>query len=126
VHCHAVLCCAVLCKLLLLSWLTVQLVTLLVLLQLLWAVVCCAVQVAAAFLADVPADVPVWGWKEPQAIYTLPFLIQVRHTAQACTRHVALSVCLQLALEQSTKSQASASSDTNRVGYWVLGSEGPG
>jgi hypothetical protein len=53
-------------------------------------------------------------------------LIQVRHTAQACTRHVALSVCLQLALEQNTKRQASVSSDANRVGYTVLSSEGPG
>lgn len=35
------------------------------------------VWVAAEFLADVPDDAPVWGWKEPQAIYTLPFLTQV-------------------------------------------------
>lgn len=37
----------------------------------------CVLQVVAEFLADVPDDAPVWGWKEPQAIYTLPFLTQV-------------------------------------------------
>lgn len=44
-----------------------------------YAVSCCAVlcQVAAEFLADVPPDAAVWGWKEPQAIYTLPFLVKV-------------------------------------------------
>lgn len=35
-------------------------------------------QVAQEMLADVPASAQVWGWKEPQAIFTLPFLVQAR------------------------------------------------
>ncbi|WIA14629.1 hypothetical protein OEZ85_003134 [Tetradesmus obliquus] len=35
------------------------------------------IQAAEELLASVPDDVAVWGWKEPQAIYTLPFLYRV-------------------------------------------------
>jgi hypothetical protein len=35
-------------------------------------------QAAEELLAGVPDEVAVWGWKEPQAIFTLPFLYRVR------------------------------------------------
>jgi hypothetical protein len=34
-------------------------------------------QAAEELLSGVPDDVAVWGWKEPQAIYALPFLYRV-------------------------------------------------
>jgi hypothetical protein len=35
-------------------------------------------QAAHELLSGVPDDVEVWGWKEPQAIFSLPFLYRVR------------------------------------------------
>lgn len=34
----------------------------------------CYAQFAERMARDVPEGTRVWGWKEPQAIYTLPFL----------------------------------------------------
>jgi hypothetical protein len=39
-------------------------------------------QAAHELLSAVPDEVEVWGWKEPQAIFTLPFLYRVRQLRQ--------------------------------------------
>ncbi|KAF6252812.1 hypothetical protein COO60DRAFT_496496 [Scenedesmus sp. NREL 46B-D3] len=44
------------------------------------------VQAAEELLAAVPDGVEVWGWKEPQAIFTLPFLYRVFPNLQSSTR----------------------------------------
>jgi hypothetical protein len=82
---YVCLCCMLCCRWLQSSWLLFRLMHCCAYVNVcfcagVWCGVCCVcvmLQVAAEFLADVPVDAPVWGWKEPQAIYTLPFLLQV-------------------------------------------------
>lgn len=35
-------------------------------------------QFAQVMMSGVPADVSVWGWKHPHAMYTLPHLLEVK------------------------------------------------